>query len=148
MKLLKSIEAVKKEGKKVVFTNGCFDILHQGHIICLREAKSFGDVLVVGLNTDSSISKLKGTDRPIKDEKTRMLILQALEDVDFVILFSEETPFQLIEKIKPHVLVKGGDYKPSEIIGAELVKSYGGEVKIVPYLKGNSSTQLINKLKN
>jgi len=148
MKLLDAIQSDRKKGKKVVFTNGCFDILHEGHIHCLTLAKSFGDVLIIGLNTDDSVSRLKGPSRPIKNERTRALLLESLKMVDYVVPFSEDTPFNLIERIKPDVLVKGGDYKIEDIVGAELVQSYGGEVKIVSYLEGNSSSNLIDKLKN
>lgn len=134
-----------RSAETIVFTNGCFDILHKGHIYLLNAAKSFGTKLVVGLNTDASVKILKGNTRPIKDEETRALILASLSFVDFVILFAEETPEKLIETIHPKVLVKGGDYKINEIVGADFVINHGGQVKIIPFLKGHSSSKLIKK---
>lgn len=138
------IKALK--GKKIVFTNGCFDIIHPGHIHLLSEAHSFGDHLIVGLNSDESVRKLKGKNRPIKDEYSRKLTLASFFFVNSVVIFSEPTPMNLIQMINPDVLVKGGDYKESDVIGAEYVKSYGGEIKIIPLLDDYSSTWYINKL--
>lgn len=134
-------------GKKIVFTNGCFDLLHQGHIYLLNTARSFGDVLIVALNTDRSVSKLK-PGRPIQDEKSRANMMASLEVVDAVILFEEETPQQLIEKILPDVLVKGGDYKPEDVVGGKTMEQHGGRVEIVPLQKGFSTSALIEKMKS
>ncbi len=135
-------------GKTVVFTNGCFDILHAGHIASLTEAAQHGDILVVGLNADSSIKGLKGTNRPINDENARALLLASLVMVDAVVLFSEPTPLELILKIRPDVLVKGGDYKVEDIAGAKEVISSGGKVIINPIIQGFSTTSIINKIQN
>ncbi|MGC9342042.1 MAG: D-glycero-beta-D-manno-heptose 1-phosphate adenylyltransferase [Bacteroidales bacterium] len=137
----------KRPVGKMVFTNGCFDILHKGHIHYLSSASDLGDYLVIGLNSDDSVRRLKGEDRPLQDEESRALILASLSFVDFVILFSEDTPHELIDKLKPDVLVKGGDYKAEEIVGYDLVTSRGGEVKIIDFVEGHSSSGIINKLK-
>ncbi len=145
--LKREISKIRKEKKKIVFTNGCFDILHLGHIHLLKKAKKLGDVLIIGLNSDSSVKKIKGEKRPIKDENTRAQILASLEMVDFVVIFKEKTPLRLIKSIRPDVLVKGGDWKESEIVGADFVKSYKGKVKRIKYLKGHSTTQIIKRIK-
>jgi rfaE bifunctional protein nucleotidyltransferase chain/domain len=132
-------------GKTVVFTNGCFDMLHPGHIQLLSAAKQQGDILIVGLNTDASVKLLKGASRPVMDEQSRAIVLAALSVVDYVVLFSEETPLELIQEIRPHVLVKGGDYRPDEIVGSAFVRSRGGKIVTVPLLAGFSSTQIIDK---
>ena len=137
---------LKSLGHKIVFTNGCFDILHLGHITYLEQAKTKGDILIVGLNSDASVKRLKGTERPIKDEQSRASILAALSSVDLVIVFKEDTPIDLIQAVKPDVLVKGGDYKKEDIVGADFVEGLGGRVEIIPFLQGHSSTDLINKL--
>lgn len=137
------IPHISRENKSVVFTNGCFDLLHKGHLHLLHEAKKMGDILIVGLNTDSSVKKLKGPKRPIEDEQTRAQKLAELPEVDHVILFAEETPLQLIEAIRPDVLVKGGDYTLDDIVGARLVKSYGGRTEVIPLLEGYSTTKII-----
>jgi rfaE bifunctional protein nucleotidyltransferase chain/domain len=131
---------------KIVFTNGCFDLLHRGHIEYLSKARDFGDLLVVGLNTDESVRKIKGAGRPVQDQESRALVLASLSVVTWVILFNEETPLDLISKLKPHVLVKGGDYKSSAIVGADVVHSYGGSVKVIPFIEGYSSSSLIRKI--
>jgi D-beta-D-heptose 7-phosphate kinase/D-beta-D-heptose 1-phosphate adenosyltransferase len=141
-------KALKKDDKKVAFTNGCFDILHYGHIKYLEEAKQMADVLVVGLNSDSSVRKIKGAARPINSEFTRARVLSALSFVDYVTVFRDETPIKVIELIKPDVLIKGGDWKISNIVGSGFVKAYGGKVVAIPYLKGYSTTGLIKKLHN
>ena len=141
------IENAKKDSKKIVFTNGCFDILHAGHVSYLKEAKSKGDLLVVGINTDSSVSKLKGKARPINELSHRSEVLSSLKCVDIVIPFSEETPLNLIKDICPDVLVKGEDYKLKEIVGADFVIKQGGKVERIKFLKGFSSTKLINDIK-
>ena len=133
--------------KKIVFTNGCFDILHPGHVNYLSRAKALGDVLVVGLNSDASVRKLKGKDRPVVPQSGRAIVLSALESVDFVVIFSEPTPIDLIKAVKPDVLVKGGDWAVKDIVGYDFVLSRGGKVKSLPYLKGFSTKGLINKIK-
>lgn len=138
----------KRRGEKIVFTNGCFDILHPGHIDLLVNAAKLGDVLVVGLNDNSSVSRLKGEKRPIFDVRDRVSMLSALEVVDFVITFSEDTPIRLIETILPDVLVKGNDYKIDNIVGADIVLANGGKVEVVPLKKGYSTTTIIEKLKD
>jgi D-beta-D-heptose 7-phosphate kinase/D-beta-D-heptose 1-phosphate adenosyltransferase len=134
-------------GKKIVFTNGVFDILHKGHIQILSEAATFADILIVGVNADASVKRLKGTSRPINDEASRALILAALLMVDAVILFEEDTPLELIKFINPTVLVKGGDYTLENIVGAKEVLENNGEVKIIPLEEGFSTTGIIEKLK-
>lgn len=135
------VEKLKKEGKKIVFTNGCFDIIHAGHIRYLREAKNLGDILIVGLNSDSSVKKIKPL-RPINPEESRAEVLSSLEMIDFVTIFEEETPYNLIKLIEPDVLVKGGDWRVSEIVGADIVK----EVYSLPYIEGFSTTSVIEKI--
>jgi D-glycero-beta-D-manno-heptose 1-phosphate adenylyltransferase len=137
----------KKEGKKIVFTNGCFDLLHIGHVLYLEEAKSLGDILIVAANSDASVRKLKGPHRPIKDEYNRTHILAALESVDMVLLFEEEDPYKLIQKIVPHILVKGGDWSPEQIIGSDIVLSNGGEVRSLQFVDGYSTTALEKKIR-
>ncbi|MES2856812.1 MAG: D-glycero-beta-D-manno-heptose 1-phosphate adenylyltransferase [Bdellovibrionota bacterium] len=144
---LKTNLAALRGGRKVVFTNGCFDILHVGHVRYLKEARAQGDILVLGLNTDRSVSVLKGPNRPVQNENARAEILAALECVDFVTLFDEDTPEKLIKEIRPDVLVKGGDYKIETIVGADFVMSYGGQVKPLQFVDGSSTTSIIEKLK-
>jgi D-beta-D-heptose 7-phosphate kinase/D-beta-D-heptose 1-phosphate adenosyltransferase len=139
-------EAWRTQGLLVVFTNGCFDLLHSGHLKVLYEAAMQGDRLVVGLNADVSVAKLKGPIRPVQKEMERAAILAALQVVDAVVLFEEENPSHLIEALRPDVLVKGGDYKMEEIVGAEQVMAEGGRVHIVPTLSGYSTTALIQQL--
>lgn len=139
---LELIADLKKDGKKIVFTNGCFDILHFGHISYLRKAKSFGDILVVGLNSNDSVRRLKGDLRPINDESDRAQILRELECVDFVIIFDEDTPIDLIKKIRPDILVKGADYKGKEVVGSEIVK----DVRLVEFAQGRSTSKIIEKI--
>ena len=133
--------------KKIVFTNGVFDILHRGHVQYLTKAKSLGDVLIVGLNTDASVRRLKGKSRPIQNQQDRAVILCALRMVDHVILFSQDTPEKLIKKLKPDVLVKGADYKIAEIAGADFVQSYGGKVRRIRLTPGRSTTRIIKASK-
>lgn len=142
--VLKLIEGQRPQ-KKIVFTNGCFDLLHVGHVRYLKEAKALGDVLVVALNTDASVQKLKGPTRPVQKEDDRAEILAALDCVDHTFLFSEETPEKVIRKIKPDFLVKGGDWAVSQIVGSEVVLSYGGKVMSLPFVDGRSTTSLIAK---
>ena len=138
--------SLKQDGKKVVFTNGCFDILHVGHIELLESAKSLGDILVVGLNSDDSVKRLKGTGRPINSVRERVRILSALEFVDYVVIFNEDTPYKLLQEVKPDFLIKGGDYSLDKIVGRDIVESYGGKVKVIQLLKGKSTTDIINKI--
>lgn len=137
----------KKEGERVVFTNGCFDILHAGHVNYLESAKKLGNVLVVGLNSDNSVKRLKGGGRPINNQTGRARVLAALESVDYVVFFNEPNPLKLITTLKPDVLVKGGDWSVDAIIGAKEVHAYGGMVKTIRYTKGYSTTQLIKRIK-
>lgn len=134
-------------GKKIVFTNGCFDILHRGHFDILSKAADLGDILVVGLNTDASVKRLKGPERPVNHEQDRALQIASLLYVDAVCLFDEDTPRALIEKVKPDVLVKGGDYNVSNIVGADFVMSYGGRVEIIPFVTGYSTSNIISHIK-
>lgn len=135
-----------RKGKKVVFTNGCFDLLHVGHVRYLQEAKALGNYLVVGLNTDASVQKLKGPSRPLQEQEARAEILAALACVDFVTFFDEETPARIIESVRPDVLVKGGDYTIDTIVGAPFVQSYGGLVTTIQFVEGFSTTSIVNKL--
>jgi D-beta-D-heptose 7-phosphate kinase/D-beta-D-heptose 1-phosphate adenosyltransferase len=137
----------KVKGEKVVFTNGCFDILHPGHIQLLLQAAEAGDKLVLGLNTDASVKRLKGEGRPVNDEQSRALIMAAQLYVDAVTLFDEDTPLELIQAIHPDVIVKGGDYTPETVVGNDFVTSYGGKVVIVPTVEGFSTTSIINRMK-
>ena len=147
IKAIKSLAAnLKKRGKKIVFTNGCFDFLHVGHVRYLRRAREAGDFLVVGLNSDSSVRKIKGPGRPILPERERAELLSALEFVDAVVFFSESTPIRLIELIRPDVLAKGADWPADQIVGGDLVKSYGGRVCRIPLAKGKSTSAIIKKI--
>ena len=142
-----AIKSLKHKNRKVVFTNGCFDILHAGHVSYLLKAKSLGDILVIGLNSDGSVKKIKGKSRPIVSQKNRAILLAALEAVDFVVIFNELTPLKLIKAIRPDVLVKGGDWKKENIVGSDFVESYGGKVKSLAYIKGLSTRGLIDKIR-
>ncbi len=137
----------QNQGKKIVFSNGCFDIVHKGHIDYLNRAADLGDVLVMGLNTDASVSKLKGPHRPIQDEQSRLTIIAALQCVSAVVLFDEETPYDLIKLVQPDVLVKGSDYKPENIVGYDIVIAKGGQVKTIDYLPGFSTSGIEKKIK-
>jgi len=141
------LENWKKEGKKIVFTNGCFDIIHAGHVDYLEKAKSLGDVLVVGLNSDNSVRRLKGKDRPINPVEYRKKVLEALKPVDLVIIFEEDTPENLIKQVKPDILVKGGDYTIDNIVGADFVQSYGGKVKTIDFVYDVSTTKIAQKIR-
>lgn len=134
----------KFQGRKIVFTNGCFDILHRGHIEYLSQARDLGDVLIIGLNTDASVKRIKGDGRPVQDENSRALILATLRFVEAVVLFDEDTPYNLIELVKPDVLVKGGDYTEDNIVGADIVKANGGEVVTIPLTEGYSTSKILN----
>ena len=144
--LLKLISNWKKQGKKIVFTNGCFDIIHAGHIDYLLKAKALGDKLIVGLNSDLSIRRIKGEKRPIISQDLRKKVLENLKPVDLVIIFEEDTPENLIKKVKPDILVKGGDWSINNIVGADFVKSYGGEVKTIDFIHNISTSKIIEKI--
>jgi rfaE bifunctional protein nucleotidyltransferase chain/domain len=135
------------QGKKIVFSNGCFDLVHKGHIDYLNRAADLGDVLVMGLNTDASVSKLKGPHRPIQDEQSRLLIMAALQCVSAVVLFNEETPYDLIKLVQPDVLVKGSDYQPENIVGYDIVTAKGGMVKTIDFLPGYSTSAIEKRIK-
>jgi D-beta-D-heptose 7-phosphate kinase / D-beta-D-heptose 1-phosphate adenosyltransferase len=136
----------RKRGKKIVFTNGCFDLLHAGHVKYLQKASTFGDLLVLGLNSDASVRRLKGEHRPLIGEDERAHLLAALSCIDYVVIFDEDTPLQLIEALKPHILVKGGDYTPEGVVGRDVVESYGGRVELVQFVDGKSTTGIIEKI--
>ncbi|MBN1327821.1 MAG: D-glycero-beta-D-manno-heptose 1-phosphate adenylyltransferase [Candidatus Cloacimonetes bacterium] len=151
-KLLSKQELIKELGElepeiKIVFTNGCFDLLHLGHIRYLKEAADLGDILVVGLNSDYSVKRLKGNSRPLQPQEHRAEILSALEFVDYIVIFDEDTPLNLIRSIQPDVLVKGGDWKPEQIVGSELVLHKGGIVRSLPYYQGFSTSGMIKKIR-
>ena len=141
-----SLNNWRADGLKIVFTNVCFDLIHRGHIEYLLKAKSFGDVLIVGLNSDSSVKKLKGKNRPIIRQEDRAFILSNIIAVDGVVIFTEETPIQLINTISPDILVKGGDYSIEDIVGKDIVEKNGGKVITVPLVKGRSTTNIFNKI--
>lgn len=145
--LKQAAEDWRKSGQKIVFTNGCFDILHLGHLDYLAKAADLGDKLIIGVNTDSSVSKLKGENRPVINELTRAHKLASMAFVDAVILFNEETPLGLIKAISPDVLVKGGDYTIDTVVGADLVLNNGGEVKLLDFLHGHSTSSIIDKIR-
>lgn len=142
------IQSYRNQKLKIVFTNGCFDILHVGHIRLLNWAKSLGDILVLGINSDQSVQKLKGLNRPINTLNDRLEVLNALKMIDLVIPFNQETPLELIIDSKPDILVKGGDYQKNEIIGAKEVESWGGIVKIFPFVEGKSTTNILKEIKH
>ncbi len=146
--LKKVVEDVRAAGKKVGFTNGCFDILHLGHVRYLDEAKKNCDILVIGVNSDSSVKGLKGQGRPVNGQEARMEVLAALECVDYLALFEEDTPEELIKRLTPDMLFKGGDWSEERIVGADHVKANGGKVKVIPYVEGYSTTDLITKMRN
>jgi D-beta-D-heptose 7-phosphate kinase/D-beta-D-heptose 1-phosphate adenosyltransferase len=145
-RLKKIAGTLKRQGKKIVFTNGCFDILHVGHVRYLTQARKMGDLLIVGLNTDRSVRKIKGDKRPIVTEKERAEVLAALEIVDYVVLFDEPDPLRLIAALKPDILVKGADWSKDEIVGREVVEKAGGKVARIPLVPGSSSTNMIEKI--
>lgn len=137
----------QQQGLNVVFTNGCFDLLHLGHVDYLEKAKALGDRLVIGLNTDDSVSRFKGPSRPIQDQQSRARVLAALQFVDLVVLFNEDTPLHLITELKPNTLVKGSDYLAENIVGADVVKDSGGEVKTIDFVPGYSTSRIVEKIK-
>ena len=138
----------RKKGLKIVFTNGCFDLVHLGHVDYLEKARNLGDKLVLGLNTDASIKGLKGEERPLQDEMSRARIMASLLFVDAVVLFNEPTPYNLIDLVQPDILVKGDDYSPENIVGADIVKAKGGDIKTIPFVKGYSTSNIVAKIKN
>ena len=144
--LVRIREDLRKTGQRVVLTNGCFDILHRGHIEYLREAKQLGDILIVAVNSDDSVRRLKGALRPIIAEEDRTVVLAALEMVNYVIVFEEDTPIPLLRVLRPDVLVKGGDYHEDEVVGAEVVRGYGGEVIIAHKTDGVSTSEIIEQI--
>ena len=141
-------DEARKDSRRIVFTNGCFDIIHAGHVKYLAEAKKLGDVLFLGLNSDQSVRRLKGDSRPINSEADRASVLSALRFIDYVVVFGEDTPENIIRTIRPDVLVKGGDYKIENIVGADFVKSEGGEVVTIDFVDGKSTTRIIEKMKS
>lgn len=152
---LKSLEEVKaiaaqarKDGKTVVFTNGCFDLLHRGHVYILRQAKASGDLLIVAINSDKSVKQIKGPMRPIMPETDRSELIAAMEMVDYVVLFDEPDPYKVISAIRPNVLAKGGDWSTEKIIGSDIVREDGGQVAVIPYLEAFSTTAIIERIKN
>ena len=147
--LVRQLNVWRMQSKKIVFTNGCFDLLHHGHIDYLSKAADMGDVLVVGVNSDASVKKLnKGANRPIQNENDRLLILSSMQFVDALISFEEDTPLDLIKLVQPDVLVKGGDWKESDIVGGDAVKAKGGTVAVIPFVEGYSTTNLETKIKS
>lgn len=144
--LLERVARWKDEAQKIVFTNGCFDILHLGHVDYLEKTAQFGTKLIVALNTDASVKRLKGESRPINSEYARMRVMAALGFVDAVILFDEPTPLALIQAIQPDILTKGADYRIENVVGADFVMSYGGKVELIPFVDGYSTTQIIQKI--
>ncbi|MCW3076410.1 MAG: cytidyltransferase-related domain protein [Bacteroidetes bacterium] len=146
---LRTINGLRLKGKKIVFTNGCFDVLHPGHVDYLSQARDLGGYMILGLNTDDSIKKLqKAPNRPVNNNMARSMVLAALACVDAIIFFDEETPRDLIQFLQPDIIVKGNDYKPEEVVGADIVKARGGTVVTIPLLEGFSTTKLIEKLSN
>jgi len=137
----------KNKLDKIVFTNGCFDLVHRGHIEYLSQARDLGDLMVIGLNTDASVSRIKGTHRPLQDEKSRALVLAAMSFVDYIVLFDEETPHSLIEAIQPDVLVKGSDYKIEDVVGYDIVLAKGGTVQTIELTEGYSTSKIEEKIK-
>ncbi|MFZ9977635.1 MAG: D-glycero-beta-D-manno-heptose 1-phosphate adenylyltransferase [Candidatus Kapaibacteriota bacterium] len=146
--ILDEITEEKAKGKKIVFTNGCFDILHRGHVTYLQQARELGDLLIVGINSDASVKRLKGQERPVNMLEDRAFVLSALKSVDYVIPFDDDTPLNLIMSIMPDILVKGGDYTIERIIGAQEVLAHGGRVEIIPFVPGKSTSSLIDVIKS
>ena len=146
-KILKDkLEALRKEGKKIAFTNGCFDILHVGHVRYLKEAKKTADILVLALNSDASVQAIKGVKRPLVSEEERAEVLAALECIDFVTIFHELTPLELICYLKPDILIKGGDWPEDKVVGRDEIKKWGGHVTIIPEVAGKSTTNIVDKI--
>ncbi|MCK9594685.1 MAG: D-glycero-beta-D-manno-heptose 1-phosphate adenylyltransferase [Candidatus Omnitrophica bacterium] len=145
-RLAKEVSRLRRQGKKVVFTNGCFDLLHYGHLKYLESARSAGDILVVGVNSDASVKRLKGPKRPIVGQKYRVRLIAGLECVDYAVVFGQDTPLEVIKTVKPDILVKGADWKRSQIVGGDFVAKNGGKVLTIKFEKGLSTTSLINKI--
>ena len=143
--ILSQIENLKGQGKKIISTNGCFDLLHRGHVTYLEAAKKLGDVLVVGINSDSSVKKLKGEGRPINNAQDRALVISALKSVDFVFIFDEDTPIEFLQILKPHIHAKGGDYKVESLPEYPVLRAIGSDVTIIPFVDGYSTTQILSK---
>lgn len=146
-KLAKVLNELKSQGKRIIFTNGCFDILHWGHVYYLKQAKELGDILVLALNTDDSVKKLKGDSRPINNQQDRALVINELKSIDYVTFFSEETPYNIIKILKPNIIAKGGDYSPEQVVGKDIIENYGGSVEIIPFVEGKSTTNIVNKMR-
>ncbi len=146
-KALQSIQTWRRQGDRIVWTNGCFDLLHVGHLTYLAEASALGDRLVIGVNDDESVRNLKGENRPINNLLDRQMMLAGLAFVDLVVSFKEATPLQLICQLKPHLIIKGGDYELAQVVGREEARAWGGMVKILPFQKGYSSSQIIDKIR-
>jgi rfaE bifunctional protein nucleotidyltransferase chain/domain len=144
--LIRTIAVQRFLNKKIVFTNGCFDIIHRGHAQYLMQAADLGNILVVGLNSDASVKQLKGSSRPIQDEQTRAEILASLFYVSYVVIFDEQTPFNLIRQVQPDILVKGGDYVIENIVGYDIVKARGGKVLTLPFVEGHSTTSILSRI--
>jgi len=147
-RLLKQVDRLRKRKKRVAFTNGCFDLLHAGHLDTLERIKAKADCLIVAVNSDASVRRLKGSSRPLVPARERARLVAALKPVDYVILFAESTPLNLIRAVRPDLLGKGGDWQKAEIVGADVVRRYGGKVLVIPFLKGHSTTRLIEKICN
>jgi D-beta-D-heptose 7-phosphate kinase/D-beta-D-heptose 1-phosphate adenosyltransferase len=147
MHIIQAIKAEQEKGKKIVFTNGCFDILHRGHVTYLNQARDLGDLLIIGINSDESVKRLKGLERPVNMLEDRAYVLSALKSVDYVIPFEEDTPLDLINLIMPDILVKGGDYTIDRIVGAQEVLAHGGRVEIIPFVPGKSTSAIIDTIK-
>lgn len=145
--LVKVVQGLRRKGRRIAFTNGCFDLLHVGHVDVLERIKRESDCLIVAVNSDAGVRRLKGHGRPLVPGRERARLLAALKPVDYVTIFSEPTPLKVIKAIRPDLLAKGGDWKPEEIVGREVVESYGGRVLVVPYLKGHSTTRLIQRIR-
>jgi D-glycero-beta-D-manno-heptose 1-phosphate adenylyltransferase len=143
-RLANQVAVWRFQNQKIVFTNGCFDILHRGHIEYLSQAADLGNILIIGLNTDDSVKRLKGIGRPVQDETARALVLASLRFVSAVVLFDEDTPYELIKLVRPDVLVKGGDYTEDTIVGADIVRAHGGEVVTIPLVEGYSTSGILN----
>ena len=144
--LIPILDRLRKQGKKVVFTNGCFDILHVGHVRYLKEAKGYGDILVVAVNSDLSVKSIKGDKRPIVSQSERAEVVAALEMVDYVTMFDEDTPYNIIKKLQPDVLIKGGDWTIDKIIGRDIVEARGGKVIAIPFIEGASTTGIVERV--
>ncbi|MBN1473924.1 MAG: D-glycero-beta-D-manno-heptose 1-phosphate adenylyltransferase [Syntrophaceae bacterium] len=145
--LKNKLEELRKKGKKIAFTNGCFDILHIGHVRYLREAKKTADILVLALNSDASVKKIKGKKRPLVPQEDRAEIMAALEFIDFVTIFDETTPLELINLLKPDVLIKGGDWAEDDVVGRDEIKKWGGKLTLIPEIKGKSTTSIVDKIR-